>query len=168
MPEPQFTANSYRFDPYRNFKFRVKIDGEVVAGINKVSALKKSTEVVTWREGGDPSHERKLPGQTSYDAITLEAGLTHDPAFEEWANLVNNYDGDGAMSLENFRKNLTIEVLNLQGERAFAYNVYRCWVSEYQAAPEMDAGGNAVAIRTIKLEHEGWERDESVEEPTQS
>lgn len=165
---PQFSVNTHRFDPYRNFKFRVKWDNEYVAGLNKCSALKRTTEMVEWREGGDPSHGRKLPGKTSYDAITLEQGVTHDTRFEEWANLVNNFEGDALMSLRNFRKDVTIEVFNLQGVVVMAYNVYRCWVSEYQALPELDAGGNAVMIRTIKLENEGWDRDPSVTEPTET
>lgn len=165
---PQFSVNTHRFDPYSNFKFRVKWDNEYVAGLNKCSALKRTTEMVEFREGGDPSHGRKLPGKTSYDAITLEQGVTHDTRFEEWANLVNNYQGDALMSLKGFRKDVTIEVHNLQGVVVLAYNVYRCWVSEYQALPELDAGGNAVMIRTIKLENEGWERDVAVTEPTES
>lgn len=164
----QFSVNTHRFDPYRNFKFRLKWDNEYVAGLNKCSALKKTTEMTEWREGGDPSHSRKLPGKTSYDAITLEQGVTHDERFEAWANLVNNFEGDALMSLKNFRKDVTIEVYNLQGSVALAYNVFRCWVSEYQALPELDASGNAVMIRTIKLENEGWERDVSVTEPTES
>jgi phage tail-like protein len=164
----QFTVNTHRFDPYRNFKFRIKWDNEYVAGLNKCSALKKTTEMVEWREGGDPSHSRKLPGKTSYDAITLEQGVTHDTRFEEWANLVNNFQGDALMSLKNYRKDVTIEVYNLQGAVVMAFNVFRCWVSEYQELPELDAGGNAVMIRTIKLENEGWERDESVTEPAES
>lgn len=164
----QFSVNTHRFDPYRNFKFRIRWDNEYVAGLNKCSALRRTTESLDWRDGGDPSHSRKLPGKTSYDAITLEQGVTHDSRFEEWANLVNNYAGDAAMSLKNFRKNITIEVYNLQGQVVMAYNVYRCWVSEYQALPELDAAGNAVMIRTIKLENEGWERDLSVGEPTET
>jgi phage tail-like protein len=164
----QFSVNTQRFDPYRNFKFRIKWDNEYVAGLNKCSALKKTTEMVEWREAGDPSHSRKLPGKTSYDAITLEQGVTHDERFEEWANLVNNFEGDAAMSLKNFRKDITIEVYNLQGNPVMAYNVHRCWVSEYQALPELDAAGNAVMIRTIKLENEGWERDTAVTEPTEA
>ncbi len=164
----QFSVNSHRFDPYRNFKFRIRWDNEYVAGLNKCSALRRTTESLDWRDGGDPTHSRKLPGKTSYDAITLEQGVTHDSRFEEWANLVNNYAGDAAMSLKNFRKNITIEVYNLQGKVVMAYNVYRCWVSEYQALPELDAAGNAVMIRTIKLENEGWERDMSVTEPTET
>jgi phage tail-like protein len=125
--------------------------------------------VTDWREGGDPSVSRKLPGKTSYEAITLEQGLTHDDAFEKWANLVNNFQGDASMSLKNFRKpTITIDVFNLQGVKVMSYVVHRCWVSEYQAMPELDASGNAVMIRTIKLENEGWERDTSVTEPTES
>lgn len=163
-----FTVNTHRFDPYRNFKFKVKWDNAYVAGLSKCSALKKTTESTDWREAGDPSSSRKLPGKTSYDAITLEAGVTHDTAFEEWANSVNNFEGDASMSLKNFRKDITIDVFNLGGQKVLSYNVYRCWVSEFQALPELDAAGNAVAIQTIKLENEGWERDPSVAEPAET
>ena len=164
----KFTVNTHRFDPYRNFKFKVKWNKQYVAGLSKCSALKKTTEMAEWREGGDPSTSLKLPGKTSYDAITLEAGVTHDTAFEEWANLVNNFQGDAAMSLKNFRKDITIDVFNEAGQKVISYNVYRCWASEYQALPELDAAGNAVAIQTIKLENEGWERHISVTEPTEA
>jgi len=164
----QFTVNSYRFDPYRNFKFKVKFDGgPYVAGLNKCSVLKKTTEMVEWWDGGDHSTSRKLPGKTKYDAITLQQGVTHDTSFEEWANLVNNYQGQGKMSLRNYRKDITIDVFNLAGQKVFSYNVYRCWVSEYQALPELDTSANVVMITTIKLENEGWERDASVTEPTE-
>jgi phage tail-like protein len=164
----KFTVNSERFDPYRNFKFKIKWDGQYVAGLSKCSALKKTTETVDWREGGDPSTSHKLPGKTSHEAITLEAGVTHDTTFEEWANLVNNFKGDADMSLKNFRKNITIDVFNLQGVKVLSYHVYNCWVSEYQALPELDASANAVMIQTIKLENGGWERDTSVKEPKET
>ena len=164
----KFTVNSERFDPYRNFKFKIKWDGQYVAGLSKCSALRKTTESTDWREGGDPSSSRKLPGKTSYEAITLEAGVTHDTTFEEWANSVNNFLGDAAMSLKNFRKDITIDVFNLQGQKVLSYNVHRCWVSEYQALPELDASANSVMIQTIKLENEGWERDVAVKEPKES
>lgn len=163
----QFTVNPERFDPYKNFKFRVKWDGIYVAGISKVSMLKRTTEVVTHREGGDPSSSRKSPGRTEYDAITLERGVTHDPEFENWASMVWSYGaGLGAeASLKDFRKDIIIEMYNEAGQMAIAYKVYRCWVSEYQSLPELDANANAVAIQTLKLENEGWERDLDVTEP---
>jgi phage tail-like protein len=163
----QFSVNASRFDPYKNFKFRVKWDGRYVAGISKVGALKKTTEVVKHRNGGDPSSSRKSPGRTEYEAITLERGVTHDREFEQWANKVWNFgSGLGAeVSLKDFRKDIIIEVYNEAGQLAIAYKVYRCWVSEYQALPELDANANAVAIQTLKLECEGWERDVSVGEP---
>jgi phage tail-like protein len=164
----KFSVNSERFDPYRNFKFKIKWDGNYVAGLSKCSALKKTTESTDWREGGDPSTGHKLPGKTSYDAITLEAGVTHDTSFEEWANSINNFLGDADMSLKNFRRDISIDVFNLQGTKVLSYNVHRCWVSEFQALPELDASGNAVMIQTIKLENEGWERDTSVTEPTET
>lgn len=165
----QFSVNTDRFDPYKNYKFRVKWDGRFVAGISKVSALKRTTEVVTHRVGGDPSTERKSPGQTKYEAITLERGVTHDLEFEQWANKVWNYgSGLGSeVSLKDFRKDILIEVYNEAGQLALTYKVYRCWVSEYQAVPELDASANAVAIQTLKLENEGWERDTDVTEPTE-
>lgn len=165
----QFTVNPDRFDPYKNFKFRVKWDGRYVAGVSKVSALTRTTEPIEHREGGDPSTVRKSPGQTSYEAITLERGVTHDTEFEKWANKVWNFgSGLGAeVSLADFRKPITIEVYNEAGQLAIAYNVYRCWVSEFTAMPELDASGNAIAIQSIKLENEGWERDYSVTEPTE-
>lgn len=165
----QFTVNAQRFDPYKNFKFRVKWDGRYVAGISKVSALKRSTEVVEHREGGDPSSGRKSPGRSKFEAITLERGVTHDTNFEQWANKVWNLgSGLGSeVSLKDFRKDLIIEVYNEAGQLALAYKVFRCWVSEYQALPDLDANANAVAIQHIKLENEGWERDYEVSEPAE-
>jgi phage tail-like protein len=162
----QFSANPQRFDPYKNFKFRVRWDGKIVAGVSKVSALKRSTEVVEHREGGDPSTKRKSPGQTKYEPITLERGVTHDPEFEAWASKVWNFGaGSGSeVSLADFRKDIIIELLNEAVDIVLSYKIYRCWVSEYQALPELDASANAVAIQTLKLENEGWERDTSVTE----
>ncbi|MEO1515416.1 MAG: phage tail protein [Bacteroidota bacterium] len=168
MSNTQFKINSYRFDPYKNFKFRVKWDGNVVAGVSKVSGLKKSTEPNEYREGGDPSSVRKTPTVWKFEPITLERGVTHDLEFENWANLVWDVNGDAIASLENFRKDITIELLNEQGVVAKSYNVYRCWVSEYQALPELDANGNAVAIEMMVLQNEGWERDVDAQEPTQT
>jgi phage tail-like protein len=164
----KFTVNTHRFDPYRTFQFRVKIDNIYVAGLSKCSALRRTTEVTPWREAGDPSTSRKLPGKTTYEAVTLEAGLTHDLTFEAWANLVHNFQADAAGSLKNFRKDIIIDVYNEAGVKAISYKLFRCWVSEYQALPELDASANAVAIQTLKLENEGWERDISVTEPTES
>jgi phage tail-like protein len=163
----QFTVNAQRFDPYKNFKFRLKWDGKYVAGVSKCSALKRTTEVVKHREGGDPSSSRKSPGRTEYEAITLERGVTHDTEFEKWANKVWQVGaGLGAeVSLKDFRKDLIIEIYNEAGQLAIAYKVYRCWVSEFQAAPDLDANANAVALQHLKLENEGWERDYAVLEP---
>lgn len=165
----QFSVNAQRFDPYKNFKFRVKWDSRYVAGISKVGALKRSTEVVEHREGGDPSSSRKSPGRTKYEAITLERGVTHDTEFEKWANKVWNFgSGLGAeVSLKDFRKDLIIELYNEAGQVVLAYKVYRCWVSEFQAQADLDANANAVLIQSIKLENEGWERDYEVVEPTE-
>jgi phage tail-like protein len=165
----EFTVNAQRFDPYKNFKFRVKWDGKYVAGISRVGALSRSTEVVEHRVGGDPNITRKSPGQTSYEPITLERGVTHDPEFEAWANKVWNY-GSGfgkEVSLADFRKDIIIEVYNEAGQKVLAYNVFRCWVSEYQALPELDSNANEIAIQSLTLQHEGWERDTAVTEPTE-
>jgi phage tail-like protein len=165
----QFSVNPQRFDPYKNFKFRVKWDGRFVAGVSKVSALKRSTEVIEHREGGDPSTARKSPGRVKFEPITLERGVTHDPEFERWANKVWNFgSGLGAeVSLADFRKDIIIEFYNEAGQLALAYKVFRCWASEFQALPDLDANANAVAIQMLKLENEGWERDTDVPEPAE-
>ncbi|MFC1457176.1 phage tail protein [Microvirga arabica] len=165
----QFSVNPQRFDPYKNFKFRVKWDGRYVAGASKVGALKRSTELVEHREGGDPSTSRKSPGRTKFEAISIERGVTHDLEFEMWANKVWNFGaGLGAeTSLKDFRKDIIIELYNEAGQLAKAWKVFRCWVSEFQALPELDANANAVAIESLKLENEGWERDLNVAEPAE-
>jgi phage tail-like protein len=165
----QFSVNAERFDPYKNFKFRIKWDGQYVAGVSKISALRRTTEMIEHREGGDPSTTRKSPGRTKYEAITLERGVTHDTEFEKWASKVWNFgSGLGAeVSLKDFRKDIIIDFYNEAGQLAISYKVFRCWVSEYQALPELDANANAVAIQTMKLENEGWERDFEVAEPTE-
>jgi phage tail-like protein len=165
----QFSVNRSRFDPYKNFKFRLKWDGRYVAGLSKAGALNRKTEVVTHREGGDPSSSRKSPGRTEYEPVMLERGVSHDTEFEKWANKVWNW-GSGLgreSSLQDFRKDVILELYNEAGQLAVAYKLYRCWVSEYEAMPELDANANAVAIQKIKLENEGWERDYEVVEPTE-
>ena len=176
MPAPEFKTNSTRWDPYKNFRFRVKWDGKYVAGISKVGGLTRSTAVVEHREGGDPSGKHRSPGQTSYAAITLERGVTHDPDFfEVWANKVWDYknstaamdSADEPTSVKDFRKDIILEVCNEAGQKVIAYNIHRCWVSEFKAMPDLDSNGAAVAIQSIKLENEGWDRDTSAEEPTE-
>jgi phage tail-like protein len=169
MAAPQFVVNAGRFDPYKNFKFRVRWDGRYVAGISKVSGLKRTTEVVKHREGGDQSTDRKSPGRSSYEAITLERGVTHDKDFEQWANKVWRVGVllGAEVSLKDFRKDIVLELYNEAGQLAIAYKIYRCWVSEFQAMPDLDANANAVAIQHIKLECEGWERDVEAPEPSE-
>jgi phage tail-like protein len=170
---PKFTVNAYRFDPYKGFKFRILWDGHQVAGISHMSALRRNTEVVEFREGGDPSASRKSPGKTVYAPIVLERGLTHDLEFERWANKVWSLTNAAApvggheVSLRDFRKNIRIEVLNEAGQIVLAYDVYRCWVSEYRALPDLDASGSVTAIEQITLENEGWVRDAAITEPAE-
>jgi len=161
----EFSVNPHRHDPYKNFKFRVKWDGKYVAGISKVSALRRTTEVIEHREGGDPSSSRKSPGFTAYAPIVMERGVTHDLEFEQWANLVSNLNSE--MSLKNFRKDIILEIYNEAGQLAIAYKIFRCWVSEYQALPDLDANNSSALIQQIRLENEGWERDYEVSEPVE-
>src|SRR5438270_5336226 len=160
----RMNPSTNRFDPYRNFRFKVKWDNQYVAGLTKMSGLKRTTEMVEFREAGVNITSRKLPGKTSFTAVTLEAGITYNTAFEDWANLVNDFASHSITNLGEFRKNITIEVFNEAGQKALSYNLYRCWVAEYQALPDLDAGANAVAITTIKLAFEFFERDLSVTE----
>ena len=174
----EFPRATYRYDPYRNFRFRLKWDNRYVAGVSKCSPLVRTTQVISHRAGGDPATPRRIPGQSEYEAITLERGVTHDVAFEQWANKVWDYanttrdDQQGAtgnqdVSLKDFRKDIILEVCNEAGQKVIAYTIYRCWPSEFRAVPEMDGNGNAVAIQSLKLENEGWERDSSVTEPAE-
>ena len=164
-----FSKQPLRFDPYKNFKFRVKFGTSpaYVAGVSKVSALRRTTEIVEHREGGDPSMSRKSPGRSKYEAITLERGVTHDTDFEAWASKVWNFSGGpgSESSLRDFRKDIIIDVFNEAGQKVKSYHVFRCWVSEYQAASDFDANANAVLIEHIKIENEGWQRDTDVTEP---
>jgi phage tail-like protein len=164
----QFPVNTHRFDPYKNMKFRVKWDGRYVAGVSKVSALKRSTEVVSHREGGDPSTSRHSPSTWKFEPITLERGVTHDPEFEDWANKVYSVEAGFVLTLKGLRKDILIELLNEQGVVAKTYKIFRCWVSEYQALPELDANGHAVAFEHIVLQNEGWVRDVEVPEPAET
>ena len=165
----QFSINAQRMDPYKNFKFRVKWDGRYVAGVSKIGVLKRTTEVVKHREGGDPSTSRKSPGRTEYDPITLERGVTQDLEFEQWANKVwLLHAGLGSeVSLADFRKDIILDFFNEAGQKVLSYKIYRCWVSEYEPLPELDANSSAIAIQRIVLQNEGWERDTSVTEPVE-
>jgi phage tail-like protein len=163
-----FVKNAKRVDPYKNFKFRLLWDDKPVMGISKVGALKRTTEVVKHRDGGDNSTDHKSPGRTTYDAITVERGITHDPEFEAWANKVHPYSGDTAMDLAAYKKNLTLEMMNEKGHVVYRYFLYDCWVSEYTAIPELNANANAVAIESLKIELEGWDRDKDTKEPNEA
>ena len=160
-----FIVNAHRFDPYKNYKFRIVWDGRTVLGVSKVGALKRTTEVVKHRSGGENSTDHKSPGRTTYDSLTRDRGITHDLEFEKWANLVHPFSGDTAMDLANYKKELTLEVLNEKGHVAKRYFLHNCWVSEFTAVPDLDANANAVAIETLKIELEGWERDPETKEP---
>lgn len=163
----EFVVNAGRLDPYKNFKFRVKWDGRYVAGVSKVSALKRTIEVVKHRSGGDPSTSHKSPGKIEFEAITLERGVTHDIEFEAWANKAMSVQNGLIPSLRDFRKDLIIELYNEANQKVIAYQVFRAWPSDFQAMADLDANGNAVLIQTLKLENEGWLRDLSVGEPAE-
>lgn len=163
-----FVVNASRFDPYKNFKFQILWDNKPVLGVSKVSALKRTTEVVKHRSGGENSIDHKSPGRSSYEAVTLERGLTHDAEFSAWANTVHTYSGDAVMDLAGYKKELTLEVMNERGQVAFRYFLHSCWVSEYTSLPDLDANANAVAIESMKIELEGWEQDVDTVEPDES
>ena len=163
-----FSVNAHRHDPYRNFKFRVIIDRKPVVGVTRVSPLRRITQPVHSRDGGDSSRQRVAPGLSSFEPVVIERGLTHDATFEQWANQVYNPAGDAGVSLKDFRKDVVIQLLNLQGTVVMSFKVHRCWVAEYQALPELDANRESVAIERIVLEHEGWERDQEVGEPAET
>ena len=168
MANTGFVVNATRVDPYKNFKFRVLWDGKTVLGVSKVGSLKRTTEVVKHRSGGQNSYDHKSPGRSSYEAVTLERGITHDLEFEKWANKVHSYEGDASMDLAGYKKDLTLEVMNERGQVALRYFLFRCWVSEFTALPDLDANANATAIQSLKLELEGWTRDVDTTEPSEA
>lgn len=165
----QFVVNATRLDPYKNFKFRLKWDGRYIAGISRVSGLRRTTEVISHREGGNPSTANKSPGQTEYAPLVIERGVTHDLEFEHWANKVHTLGAGlgGEVSLKDFRKDILLELFNEAGQVVLVYKIYRCWPSAFEALPDLDAHGNAVAIQRLTLENEGWERDYDVAEPAE-
>ncbi|MDS9470140.1 phage tail protein [Paracoccus sp. MBLB3053] len=166
----QLNTAGQRVMPYAGYKFRIKeIGGDYMFAVNKVSALSRSVEVMEYREGGDPSLMRKSPGQAKYEAITLERGVTNNTQWEEWANKVWTYGAGlgGEVSLADFRKDLQLEIMNEAGQIVLVYKIYRCWVSEWRAFPDADAGSSSFAIQSVKLENEGWERDDQVEVPAE-
>ncbi|MBU6325622.1 MAG: phage tail protein [Bacteroidetes bacterium] len=162
-----FTVNTHRFDPYKNFKFRVVWDGQVIHGIERISGLRRETEVVEHRSGSDPNHVRRAPGITQYNPIVLERGRTHDHSFEAWANLVFNLGAASGeeISLKSFRKDIEISLLNEAGQVVMSFKVYRCWPSFYEPLANLDGNGRDVMREKLVLQHEGWERDLSVQEP---
>lgn len=173
QPSTEYPKDPQRLTPYQNFRFKVKWADETgkmvyVAGISRVTALNHSTEVIKHREGGDPSVIHLAPGQTDYSPITLERGVSYDPAFEIWANKIFDYSNSQSQpgqntSLEDFRKDLILELFNEAGQRVLAYNIYRAWVSEFSAVSELDANGSsALVLQSMTVQNEGWDRDNSV------
>ena len=165
-PMPQFTVNPRRRDPYKATRFEVVWEGRRIAGVIRVSGLRRVTRVVDYRDGDDPSVTRPAPGSTDYKPIILERAITHDTAFEEWANKVVSA-GTAGTSLADFRRDVSIALLNEAGQAVIAYKLYGCWPSEYQALPDLDAHGDEVAVEQLVLQFDAWERDQEVQEPVE-
>jgi phage tail-like protein len=156
-----FPANLSRYNPYATYRFLVYFgpSPEPVAAVSKVSAIKRMADVIEYKEGGNAIILKGL-GRMKYDPITLERGVSQNKDFITWANYAQVLDhGHPTTSLANLRQELSIVLLNEEAQPVLRYLVHRCWVSEYQALPDLDAGANAVAIEHIKLENEGWEQD---------
>ena len=165
-----FDVNINRFDPYKTFRFLVYFGTATTpaAGVSKVGGLKRSADVIEYKQGGD-AITRKGLGRVKYEPIMLERGVTHDRDFEEWADAAQALDkGSPSTSLKKLRRQVRIELLNEAGQPVHRYIIHRCWVSEFQGLPDLDAGGNAVAIEHIKLENEGWEHDLTLNEPQET
>jgi phage tail-like protein len=164
---PEVNGDAALYEPYKNFRFRVNWDNHDVAGVSKVSALGRSTDVIEHRVGGDPSTTRKSPGITHFEPITLERGVTHDDDFVRWANQVWYKLGKEPteVSLKNFRKDLLIFVYNEAGQKVLEFKCFNCWVSDFRALGDLDSNANAVVFEAITLQNEGWIRN-AVSPPT--
>ncbi|OAN36774.1 phage tail protein [Mycolicibacterium iranicum] len=164
-----FVKNAHRIDPYRTYNFCVAdANGKLVLGVSKVGPLRRVTNVITHRSGGSNGTDIRTPGRTQYDAVTMERGVTHDLDFAAWANRVHPYAGDSAMDLVGYRQDLTLMLKNEKGQVAQRYFLHGCWVSEFTAVPQLDGAANAIAVETIKIEMEGWERDPDTQEPSEA
>lgn len=161
-----FPVNVARFDPYKTFRFQVFFGQNTtpVAAISKVTALKRSSNVIDYNEGGSAVTLKGL-GRTKYDPITLERGVTQDLDFISWADAAQRLDqGHATTSLANLRRQVRLQLLNEQGVPVRGYIIHRAWVSEFQALPDLDAGANTIALEHIRLENEGWEVDTTIAE----
>lgn len=158
-----FIGGALEVSHYKNHNFKVRFEGRHVAGISRISALRRTTEVIESREGAEPGGVTKSPGLTRCDPIVLERGVSHDPAFEQWASKIWSPDGHGPPA--NFRRDLEIELVNKNGDALWRFRVHRCWVSEFQALPGLDSTNGSILLEHVTLQNEGWERDTTVQEP---
>lgn len=157
-------ARASKQDPYRTFKFRVRLDSRTVAGITKVSALGRTVTANEIKEAGDSLAPRQNPSQVSYDDVTLEWGMSLDRTFESWANAVPASLDDPAR-VRHFKRTAHIDVYDLDGNPTakesapvISYRLHKAWVSRFVAVPDLDAASGAVGIQSMVLKHEGWER----------
>jgi phage tail-like protein len=142
-------ATGKRVDPYRNFNFRVEIDGITQAGFSECTGFELSTDPIEYREGGENTTVRKLPGLTKYANITLKWGLTDSKDLYNWYRDVVN----GKIQ----RKNGSIIVRDLDGSDKVRWNFTDGWPTKYNPA-DMNAKGNEVALETLEIAIEGIER----------
>ncbi len=142
-------ATGKRVDPYRNFNFLVEIGGITQAGFSDCSGFGSSTDPIEYREGGENTTVRKLPGMTKHTNITLKWGLTDSRELYDWYREIVTGIVD--------RKNGSIVVLDLDGKEKVRWNFYQGWPTKWDG-PDFSAKGTDVAIETLEIAHEGIER----------
>lgn len=141
-----------RHGPYRNTRFLLEIDGVSIAGFSTCNIPENSTEVVEYREGNDPPHNRKLTSLNDFGNLSLEKGITDDSiALYEWRKLVEQG------KLSEARRAIAVVVLDEEGSPGPRFEFKQAWIRQY-TAPDLDASGGDVAIESMEIVHEGMER----------
>lgn len=138
-----------RIDPYRNFRFRVEVEGLQQAGFSEVSGFDASIDVIEYREGDMTTTPRKLPGLTKYSNITLKWGVTDSMEMYEWLQECV----EGTIT----RKTVTIIAIDEEGEDVATWQVMEAWPVKY-TAPDFNATGSEVGIELLEMAHEGMTR----------
>lgn len=140
-----------RIDPYRNFRFRVELGDIQIAAFSEATVPDSTTDPVDYREGTDPTHQRKLSGLTKFGNVTLKKGLTDSLDIYKWRKQVEDTGAKGA------RKDISLILIDEEGNDKARWDIVQAWPTKYDPS-DFSAKGNEVLIETLELVHEGITR----------